>query len=221
MTLPSVLFAVAAGRQAQYAPFYDHFYRTELPPGSARLTVRSAHISRNMNAIFDTAVNGPYDYVFYTDDDLLFDVDLVLWMIAHLEGRPLERVVPLVCHRQPPHALFIVDGLEPGQPWRYVDLPPDASGLVQVPGHMGAPGLIATSLLRRLPRPWFPENTYLPDEDRTEQGDTRFTRAVHAAGAITYVDTDVRMWHTGVYAVAWVHDDRGWHPQLTIPEAAG
>jgi hypothetical protein len=200
-----VLLAAACGRRPASAYFFDAFYNVKLPPGSGYQRVTGAHITRNMNAIINMAIED-YDYLFYVDDDLLFDTDVVMRMLAHQK----DRVSPLVCHRCPPFPPFLLDELNPDGTFHYMTLPLH-TGLIRVPiGIMGAPGLTATSVLRQLTPPYFPENT------ATMQGDVAFTAKLHALGVESYCDLDTRFDHIGEHRVSLQFVDGGWTAQLAV-----
>lgn len=209
---PTVLLACACGRQPASSGFYDDFYRCMLPnDASKRMRVESNHVSRNMRYIIDLALTNGFDGVVYVDDDLRFEPDFVLRLLAH--GK--DRVAPLVCQRLPPFKPYIMDDTAEG--FQYVPIPVGAQGLIEVPMFAGMPGWTSTDVLRRLPFPAFPENTWNGDE--WLQGDLGFSRALKTLGVRTYCDLDCVVGHVGTYQVRQRRGaDGAWGSEFVVNE---
>jgi hypothetical protein len=180
------------------------------------MIAEGAHVEKGMNSIIQHVLDEEFEWLLYVDDDLRFGPDLCEVMLYHNR----QRVAPLVVERLPPFRPYIFDGIDDdGVSLNWMQIPPTAAGLIQVPMIAGAIGLIHNDVLRLLKFPWFPPNEYVGRI--WAQGDLSFTRNLYKANVKSYVDLDYCIYHAGRYFTRYHFDEekKQWRPMLIIEEA--
>ena len=107
------------------------------------------------NKLAERAIEHGYDYIFFLDDDMLFnDQFLMTKMVNILESRPdADIIAPAAFMRNPPYLPCV---------FRYSDDLPyynvvsdKNQGIVEVDGITCAATLVRTSLFKKMEKPWF------------------------------------------------------------------
>ena len=152
------------------------------------------HVARN--SLAEMAVENGFDYMFYLDDDMLFnDIHLLTNFISHLDQHPEVDVIgPVAYMRNPPFypCVFMED---PSNDPYYTLFTERDKGKVEVDMVTCACTLVRVDLLRKMKKPWFEFKT-IGSEMIGE--DVYFCRkAKREHGATIICDTDQDVWHIG------------------------
>jgi len=168
----------------------------EKPEGVAIETIPRSlpHVSRNQLA--EMAIAHGFDYLFFLDDDMIFDqTHLLMKFMRYMEEHPEVDVIgPVAYMRNPPFypCVFFED---PNNPPFYRLVSRRNEGVIEVDALTIAATLIRVDLLRRMSKPWF-EFKRVGSETMGE--DVYFCwKSKREHGAKILCDTDEQVWHIG------------------------
>lgn len=172
--------------------FFYMFHTLNRPAGTGMdVEARSLpDIARNKLA--ERAIQYGYDYIFFLDDDMLFeDQNLMTRMVQQLEARPdADIIAPAAFMRNPPYYPCV---------FRYSDDMPyfnvvadKNQGIVEVDGITCAATLVRTSLFKRMEKPWFEWLQY--GKDRLGE-DLSFCHKARQLGRKILFDSDREVYH--------------------------
>lgn len=192
--LARVLIAIPTVGQMHYR-FVRMLVTLDKPEGVAiELAARSLpDIARNNLA--QLALDYGYEYVFFLDDDMIFEqVDLLMKFLARMKADPtIDVLSPVAYMRHPPFSPLVF--LESDDPPYYKLIQTKDQGLVDVDATTCAATLVRASVFRRMKRPWF-EWVRVGTERMGE--DVSFCHKVkHEIGGRVVVDTDEHIHHIG------------------------
>jgi hypothetical protein len=131
------------------------------------------------------------EYLLFTDSDIAFPVDALDRLMAH--GKDIVSATYVT--RRPPHRAL-------GAALDDNDIPPGATGMVQMHWIPIGFALIKAEVFLKVPKPWFPLK-YIPEMDDMESEDYGFCDLAREAGYELWCDLDLS--HELVH-----HGDQGW-----------
>lgn len=191
-TYDGVIVAPSA-ELARYASFWGCVEDLERPP---RVRVRvvsgcSPAENRNLGIAYAQAVGARW--IWFLDDDLTFQPDTLLRLLARFESEQLDVLVPLTFMRKPPFAAIWFSRPDPTPDALITALPPPGQ-LVRIQGATFGGMLLRLSALEGVEPPYVAIGQ-AGQLDRWDD-DVYFCRKLLDAGVAMWGDTTVRMGHT-------------------------
>lgn len=148
-------------------------------------------IAENRNYTAVQAVNGGFDYLFFVDDDMIFDTDYVDRMVEH--DKDIVGGVYASRMDNSPLLVYSVDNTVE----KPLDLREDrVDHLTQVHAKGTALMLIKTEVFKKIPQPWF-EFTYFINGKCKEGEDWGFCKKAIKYGFSVWADPTVKTGHIG------------------------
>jgi cellulose synthase/poly-beta-1,6-N-acetylglucosamine synthase-like glycosyltransferase len=200
---------------SHFAPRYTQavqcFSALQLPAGS-----RSEHHAAGLDlAAAREEIAGYFtgDWLFFVDDDHLFQPDVLMRLLARLDANPdVDVVAAYVLRRWPPH--YTVAGRLNADGTATVRYFGAGSGIARedLTG-LGGGSVIRRSAFERIRKPWFTGGKFT--EDWT------FCSRLKAAGGTVAVDLDIQVGHITPMAVYPVREADGSWGVAYVPVRAG
>lgn len=189
------IVAVCCAELARFSSFSECLANLEKPPGTEVLYRTGMNVALNRKSIASYAVDNDYEWVWFVDDDMLFEPFHLMRLLDH----NLPVVASLYMNRNPPfYAMAFNDMkvLQDGKPaWRAVSLKgAPETGLADVVAAGTGGLLVRTEVLRAIPY-----GTWFDHEEGTE--DLPFCWRVTTAGYKIYLDMGAIMGHISTYSV--------------------
>lgn len=172
---------------------FFYMFNTLYRPAGTGMDVESRtlpDIARNKLA--ERALQYGYDYIFYLDDDMLFnDQFLMTRMVGILEQRPdVDIIAPAAFMRNPPYLPCV---FRYSEDLPYFNVVSDKNaGLVEVDGITCAATLVRTSLFTKMEKPWFEWLQF--GKDRLGE-DLSFCHKARQLGRKILFDSDREVFH--------------------------
>jgi glycosyltransferase involved in cell wall biosynthesis len=180
-----VLLSAELGR---YTVAQQCFDALQLPPGSQRIRYAGrSNVADSRNAIAEMFTG---DWLAMIDDDHVYQPEMLLTLIRHLDDPRVDIVTPLIMRRRFPHPNVLVlasDDPAKHHEMRQVVLDPAERGLREVHGAGAGVMVLRRRVFERVPKPWF-------EWGRTSE-DYALCLKARAAGCRIYCDLDTRVGH--------------------------
>ncbi len=203
------VIAIPCAEQARWSSFHACLAAVVKPDGTVTKFVRGGSPARNRNTLIKDALASQAEWVWFLDDDLVFDDQTLLKLLAHFENPAIEAVVPLSFMRRPPFQAIWMTG-ERSYADLMTTLPPPTDGLVALGAATFGGLLVRTSALARMT---FPYVTLGQLDPESWNDDIYFCRKLaDEAGVQLWGDSSVRLGHT-MDVELWPHYDAelgGW-----------
>ena len=159
------------------------------------------------------SLDAGYSHILWIDDDMRFPKNALEHLLSHK--------VPLVGvnypKRQPPCEFTASEIIEPNRKLITYD---DSTGLAAVEALGFGLVLMETSMLRKLPKPWF-DMPYDRDKEEHTGEDVYFCTRARLAGFDIFVDQDLSKYvsHTGTMEYTHLHALDAWEQIQRTAEA--
>lgn len=180
-----VLLSAELGR---YTVAQQCFDALELPPGSQRLRYAGrSNVADSRNAIAEMFTG---DWLAMIDDDQVYQPEMLVTLLRHLEDPRVDIVTPLIMRRRFPHPnVLVLASDDPAKPHetRQLVLDRKERGLREVHAAGAGVMVLRRSVFERVPKPWF-------EWGRMSEDYTLCLKA-RAAGCGIYCDIDTRVGH--------------------------
>lgn len=207
----SGIVGVCCSELTRFAEFSNCLANLHRPTDSVVEFRTGMNVALNRKAIVETALEQDVDWVFFVDDDMLFDTSHLERLLTH----KLPVVGSLYLNRNPPFYAMafndrkVIDG-EPG--WLPASLKgAPQTGLAEVVAAGTGGLLVKTEVLRAIP-----SGTWFDHEKGTE--DLPFCHRITEAGYKIYVDLEARMGHISTYAVWPNYESGDWRADVALTE---
>jgi len=196
------IIGISSPEIARYAEFYSSLSRVARPPGTALAHSLGQVISTNRNMISERALEVGAEWVWYVDDDHLFQPDALMRLLARdvdiVSGLYLQRRIPYTPHRYNREEAT-------GALWPMPLLPGD-SGMSEALATGAGCLLVKTAVLRKMEPPYWRLGQMAPD---VWGDDFDFCRRARAAGFKIWCDLDVWADHYVIHRVSPHRDEQG------------
>jgi hypothetical protein len=180
-----VLLSAELGR---YTVAQQCFDALELPAGTQRLRYAGkSNVADSRNAIAEMFTG---DWLAMIDDDHVYQPEMLLTLLRHLDDPRVDIVTPLIMRRRFPHAnVLVLASADPAKPHetRQLVLEPTAGGLREVHAAGAGVMVLRRRVFERVAKPWF-------EWGRTSEDYTLCLKA-RSAGCGIYCDLDTRVGH--------------------------
>lgn len=180
-----MLLSAELGRYAVAQLCFDAL---ELPAGTQRLRYAGkSNVADTRNAIAEMFAG---DWLAMIDDDHVYQPEMLLTLLRHLDDPRVDIVTPLIMRRRFPHQnVLVLESADPAKPHetRQLVLDPAERGLREVHAAGAGVMLLRRRVFERVPRPWF-------EWGRTSEDYTLCLKA-RSAGCGIYCDLDTRVGH--------------------------
>ncbi len=206
----SGLIAVPCAEQARWSSFWACVSSVMKPDGTITKLVRGSSPAKNRNILLREALDRGLDWVWFLDDDVVFEETTLLRLLAHFENPAIEAVVPLSFMRRPPFQAIWMTHADAKQASLLTTLPPPEAGLVPLGAATFGGLLVRTSAVRKLSEPF----VTIGQIDQIEWNDDVYfcRKLAQEAGVQLWGDPSVKLGHT-MDVELWPHYDAalgGW-----------
>ncbi len=207
----SGIIGVAASRNARYSAFTEDLANLDMPYETWVVIKTGIDIATNRRNIVRQALDEERDWVWFVDDDMVFDALILNRLLRH----QLPIVASLYLNRVPPfYAMAFNERTidDQGRPaWKPVSLDgaPD-EGLAEVVAAGTAGMLVKREVFEAIEY-----DTWFIQDGTTD--DIAFCERVTAAGFKIWLDLGSPMGHISIHEV-WPRRDEGWHVGLQLSE---
>lgn len=211
----SVLIGVSASVQSRYSVFSECLANLRRPNGSEVMFAMGIDIGENRNTIVRRALKDGFEWVFFLDDDMVFDANHLERLLSHNR----QVVASLYLNRMPPHGVMAFNesryvpatyyGVEGIWMWKAVSLegaPP--SGLADIVAAGTGGMLIGHKVFEKIKY-----DTWFDHFQSTD--DLAFCQRVVEAGFPIFLDLGARMGHVTTHEV-WPHYSGRWHARYRM-----
>lgn len=197
---PPGLVVIISGDLARYHEFNISLQSVLMPKGSVWKWIKGNGIAANRNlgakAIFDDFKDLNLQWVWFMDDDHVFEPDILMKLLTHDK----DIVQPIISTRKPPYHAYAYywnkeKGMYDTTPWNRLPM----TGLVRVDGTSAGGMLVNREVFEKMKRPWFEEGMF-PESDMLGE-DLWFSKKAMELGIETYLDLDTAMGHMSTHAV--------------------
>ena len=197
----SVLIGVSASVQSRYSTFSECLANLQRPNGSEVMFAMGIDIGENRNKIVRHALENDFRWVFFLDDDMVFESGHLERLLSHNR----HVIASLYLNRKPPHGVMAfnentwVDGTYYGAKgvrlWKAVSLEgAPSSGLADIVAAGTGGMLISAVALRSIEH-----DTWFDHFQSTD--DLAFCQRVIEAGFPIYLDLGATMGHISTHEV--------------------
>lgn len=187
------VIGIPFGWQPRHTRFVDALLHIQVPDGTIIQPVSGSSVAENRNIAIDLALKTTAEWVFFLDDDHVFDPRILLDLL----DRNVDVVGALYCRRSDPFEPLIYDHVREDMWVSPRKLADGESGMIQVKA-IGAGGLLVRRrVFEAMQPPYFRLGQILSDQ---WGDDLDFCRRVTEAGFDIWCDLDVKMGHmmTGI-----------------------
>ena len=198
---------VPCAEQARWSAFWGCLEELERPSGWKVIPARGSSVAANRNLIARLALARGAQWVFWLDDDLVFQPDALTRLLA----RNVEAVIGLSLRRQPPFEPIWFTENVPEQRCMVKTLPMDGSLMPIAAGSSGGM-LTSRRVLEVLGSPWWTLGQ-MPGRPDEWCDDMDFCRKLTAAGIPLYGDPAVPFGHITNCEV-WPYKNGQWNRVL-------
>lgn len=202
------VIGISSPELARYAQFYSNLTMVKRPATTALAHATGQVISVNRNTITEQALAAGAEWIWYVDDDHVFQPDTLLKLLERnvdiVSGLYLQRAAPYVPHR------YIHE--EPsGAVWTQT-LAPGDTGLSEVLATGAGCLLVKTAVFMHLKPPYWRLGQLSSD---VWGDDIDFCQRARAAGFKIWCDLDVPVGHYVIHSVVPARNaDDVWTTQL-------
>jgi GT2 family glycosyltransferase len=180
------LIAVPTSQSSRYSEFWESLFQLEKPEGTIVRVGKGPSVALNRNGLTSTMLELGLDWIFYVDDDQIFQPDTLMKLLA--DNKPVVSGAYCAKHHPfPPHVYWqnengtVVPRSVKGE-----------SGLLSV-GSVGAGALLVKrEVIESMDCPWWTLGQIHKDK---WGDDVDFCRRVHKAGFEIWIDLDVQVGH--------------------------
>jgi hypothetical protein len=205
---------VSAAEQSRTTDFWDSFLGIDCPDGTVVKTGRGANIAANRNGHTRLMLESGAEWLFYVDDDHLFQPDILKRLLAH----NVDVVSGLYVHRDAPFLPQMFDVEDEAGRCGHALLSQGERGLVERLSVGAGCLLVRRRVLEALQMPYWTLGQITPDE---WGDDLDFCRRVRVAGFSIHVDLEAPIGHK-VIGTLWPQrmPDGAWVTALSIGSGA-
>jgi GT2 family glycosyltransferase len=182
------MIAVPTAEMARRADFYDYFNLLDKPVGSIITFSHGQSPARNRNLMIQQALENDCTHVFFLDDDVAFEKDLLSRLLAHDK----DIVTGLYFMRNYPHTPIIFDYANETGHCRTHYLSDNEKGLIEIVATGLGCCLIKTEVFKKVEKPWIRLGELELDHWCDDIG---FFRRVREAGFKLHCDLDAKVGH--------------------------
>ena len=209
------LVGILSGDLGRWAEWTGSMFKMIFPTGSNYKWVRGNGFALNRNIIVRTLLeNQHWEWLWFMDDDHVFDGDLVLRLLE----RDVDIIQPLVSTRKAPFQPYAYEWDATENSYVSMDWPqlqPDGIQQVDAVGCGGM--LVRRRVFEAMSDPWFEEGKTSAEHIGE---DLYFCTKARELGFGIYVDLDNKMGHMGTYHV-WPQRHNGdWANKLVYNEVS-
>jgi glycosyltransferase involved in cell wall biosynthesis len=186
--MTKVLIGYPTGEFARWADFYDYFHALDKPEGSLIMPSHGQSPASNRNKMIRAAIEHNCSHVFFLDDDMVFEPDVLKKLLAHDK----DIVTGLYLLRTYPHYPVIHDEAYDDGKCRFMLLQKNKTGLQKVVNCGLGICLIKTEVFKKMEEPWIT----LGEIDKDEWcDDISFFNRARNSGFDLYCDFNVKAGH--------------------------
>lgn len=203
--------------QSRYSTFSECLANLRRPKGSEVMFAMGIDIGENRNKIVRHALENDFEWVFFLDDDMVFES-------GHLErllGHSRHVVASLYLNRKPPHGVMAYNqniwspatyyGAEGVRLWKAVSLEgAPETGLADIVAAGTGGMLISHEVFEKIKY-----DTWFDHFQSTD--DLAFCQRVVEAGFPLFLDLSARMGHITTHEV-WPHFSDEWHAKYKFTD---
>jgi len=195
------VIALTCGELARYSVFYDSLLNMDKPEGTEIIQSRGVIIAENRSILAEEAISRGCDWIFYVDDDQVFEKDTLTKLLA----RDVDIVSGLYLQKSPPFPpLYYEERYEDkGLKRSYLE----TSGMQKVVGVGAGCLLIKTKVFEKLDKPYFRFGSFGEDFD--------FCLRAAERGFDIWLDLETPVGHLATMTIWPMRDDEGWHTKIT------
>jgi hypothetical protein len=206
--LPSLTIGVLTAENGRFARFWTSLLDLERPSDTRIVVKMGLNIAHSRRDVIRES--GQSDFVWFIDDDHVFDYDLVFKLMS----RDVPIIQPLVLTRKSPFGPVMMKGKSITEPnlWQRLALDQNMplSGIIEVDAVGAAGMLIRRDVLNAISDPWFENPPDLIAEDIT------FCNKARQKGFKVYCDLDNTMGHMNVGSVRPIVKDGKWLTEVSL-----
>ena len=189
MTAPRVFMAVPMIGHVHPSAYIAHLQLSKPPLTGIACTVR-AMPDEARNGLAEAALRNDYEYVFFLDDDMVPMADELLHLYRLMEEfASIDVLSPFAYRRKPPYWPCVMRRRPDG---KYDPVETRDAGLIDVDMTTIACTIVRTSILKKIPKPWF---AFEWRDGVKYSEDIVFCEKVKAAGGRIVVDSDREVLH--------------------------
>ena len=197
------IVGVPTGGVSRWSAFFECLIGLQTPPNTGISIKRGNSVSENRNAVIREALATEAKWIFFLDDDLLFDPSVLSQLLAHdldaVVGLSLRRKVPFQ-----PLAYGVQDEKGVSIP---ISLIGTISGLIEIQSATAGGVLIKRKVFESMADPWF-------DDVRIGKEDLLFYKKMREAGFKLHLDLDTVFGHITDMSIWPVRSENGWTTKL-------
>lgn len=199
-----ILIGVPTAEMARYGHFYDHLALLQLPSNSLLSYCRGQSPARGRNMLIQQAIDNECSHIFFLDDDVLFQPDLLMRLLSHDK----DIVTGLYLMRNFPHQPIIFDTVlkDGSAKWHY--LVEGESGLIPIVAAGLGACLIKIDVFKNLEQPWIRLGQLEKDH---WCDDLDFFHRVRALGYQPYCDLDAHVGHMATVTIYPRYENSKWY----------
>lgn len=203
------VIGVSASVLGRFSEFTECLANLDKPPGTRVIFKTGIDISINRRDIVREALKDHAEWVWFVDDDMLFEGGHLLQLLSH--GKPA--VASLYVNRKPPiypvafNERNFDNGVVTWKPVVLADAPP--SGLAEIVA-AGTGGLLVRSEVFKA----IEYDTWFLHDEGTE--DLPFCWRVYLAGFQLFLDLGAPMGHISTYSVWPVRGEEKWQAEIVF-----
>ena len=201
------VIGVPTGISTRWAAFYECLMALQLPEMTGVKVQRGNFVSENRNKIVEDALKTEAEWIFFLDDDLLFEPNC----LNKLLERNVDAVVGLSLRRSVPFFPLAYRGQKEDGRCTPITLTSETSGLIEIDAATAGGLLIRRNVFEKMQEPYF-KMAQIPGSDAGE--DLWFCMNMRKAGFKLWLDTDVRFGHIADISLWPTKGEDGWSTTL-------
>lgn len=199
------IIGVPTGNASRWSVFYSCLTRLQTPLETGINIQRGNSVSENRNEIIREALRTGAQWIFFLDDDLQFERDILLKLLS----RNLDAVVGLSLQRKVPFAPLAYKSQDGSGKATQLNLTPDMKGLIEIDSSTAGGLLVKRKVFEKMKDPWF-----LSGQVSEAGEDFYFCMKLREAGFKLHLDTDTMLGHITEFTILPKKTSEGWRTQL-------
>lgn len=198
-----IMIGVPTSAETRRPEFYDYYNMIQRPPGTLCEFVHGPSVAHNRNIIIKAALQNNCTHIFFLDDDVWCNPDVVFQLLKHDK----DIVTGILPGKSFPHRPYLFSEIVDGHTFKYYKLNDTDQGLIPVKGSGFGVVLIKMEVFQKLEEPWIRYNPYLPDQLGE---DIYFFDRLRDTEVGIYCDLDCSATHFAHAGVKLVKTSKGW-----------
>ena len=199
------IIGIPTGVSSRWSVFYESLEKLKRPDGVEVKIQRGNAVATNRNKIVEEALRLKADWVFFLDDDLIFEENVLLRLLA----RNVDAVVGLSLQRRVPFAplAYRLENKE----YRQLNLTKEMNFLIEIDASTAGGFLVKRKVLEKINPPYFKSGQVSTNEAGE---DLYFCQKIKEAGFKLYLDLETHFGHITDFAILPKRTNEGWRTTL-------